>query len=322
MRVYSHGKQKYVELNDVDGNLTGDAGKYLKVNATEDGIECDSPAGSGDMTKAVYDPNDDGVIAAAQLDPTLATTATKLDDFGSPDDNTDLNASTTKHGLVVKATAPAAGLYNYVGITNGETVYTDKALFDATVPETQAIADAAGTAAVAARRDHKHGMPSQATMDAASVAAVAAAGFTLADAKYIVFTLPSASHTYSGFVKSCLAHENLVFGDVCFINADEEMAKAKGDAIATMPAVCMAVATINANDSGLCLFWGFVHDDTFAFAHTGGAANNVVVSAATAGLLTTTLPSGSSNVVQIMGHALATDQLFFNPNLEVIELVA
>jgi hypothetical protein len=87
--------------------------------------------------------------------------ATKLDDFAAPDDNTDLNASTSKHGLIVKATAPASGLYNYVGITNGETAYTNKALFDATSPSTQAFGDAAavGTAAVAARRDHKHAMP-------------------------------------------------------------------------------------------------------------------------------------------------------------------
>lgn len=86
--------------------------------------------------------------------------ATKLDDFATPDDNTDLNANTTNHGLLLKATAPAAGLYNYVGITNGETAYTNKALFDATVPSTQAFGDAAaaGSAAVAARRDHTHAM--------------------------------------------------------------------------------------------------------------------------------------------------------------------
>jgi len=88
-------------------------------------------------------------------------TATKLDDFATPDNNTDLDANTTNHGLLLKATAPAAGLYNYVGITNGETAYTNKALFDATVPSTQAFGDAAatGSAAVAARRDHKHAMP-------------------------------------------------------------------------------------------------------------------------------------------------------------------
>jgi len=91
---------------------------------------------------------------------TADITATKLDDFAAPDDNTDLDASTSKHGLVVKATAPAAGLYNYVGITNGETAYTNKALFDATNPSTQAFGDSAapGSAAVSARRDHKHAM--------------------------------------------------------------------------------------------------------------------------------------------------------------------
>lgn len=87
--------------------------------------------------------------------------ATKLDDFTAPDDNTDLNASTSKHGLLLKATAPAAGLVNVVGIANGETAYTNKALFDATVPSTQAYGDSAatGSAVVAARRDHKHAMP-------------------------------------------------------------------------------------------------------------------------------------------------------------------
>lgn len=82
-------------------------------------------------------------------------TLPKLDDMAAADDNTDLNATTTSHGLLLRATAPAAGLYNYVGITNGETAYTNKALFDATVPVNFGVA-AAGTAAVAARRDHVH----------------------------------------------------------------------------------------------------------------------------------------------------------------------
>jgi hypothetical protein len=48
----------------------------------------------------------------------------KLDDLAAPDDNTDLNATTTKHGLLVKATAPAAGLLNVLGIINGATAYS------------------------------------------------------------------------------------------------------------------------------------------------------------------------------------------------------
>lgn len=92
--------------------------------------------------------------------------ATKLDDFTAPDDNTDLNATTSAHGLLLKATAPASGLYNYVGITNGETAYSNKALFDATAPTNCILGNSAavGTATVAARRDHQHAMPTLTTM--------------------------------------------------------------------------------------------------------------------------------------------------------------
>jgi len=109
--------------------------------------------------------------------------ATKLDDFATPDNNTDLNANTTNHGLLLKATAPASGLYNYVGITNGETVYSNKALFNATAPSTQAFGDnaAVGTAAEAARQDHKHAMmaaPTSVTGNAGTVTVAAETGDT------------------------------------------------------------------------------------------------------------------------------------------------
>ncbi|MGV0961815.1 MAG: hypothetical protein ACOYB1_18475 [Limnohabitans sp.] len=92
-------------------------------------------------------------------------------------------ASTTTAGAAPQATAPAAGLYNYLGITNGETVYTNKALFDATSPSTQAFSDSAavGSAAVAARRDHKHAMPaSPAVAPLSTVRTTAGGGSTTA----------------------------------------------------------------------------------------------------------------------------------------------
>ena len=101
------------------------AGKYLKADAT-----WSVPAGAG----------------------------VKLDDATAPDDNTDLNASTTAHGLLLKATAPAATLMNVVGLVNAETAYTNKPLFDATHPE-DIGASAEGTQLIAARRDHVHALP-------------------------------------------------------------------------------------------------------------------------------------------------------------------
>ena len=73
-------------------------------------------------------------------------------------DVTTLDASTTKHGFAPKATAPAAGIINLLGIANGETAYTCKALLDDTNPEALGTAGP-GTATVAARRDHVHTMP-------------------------------------------------------------------------------------------------------------------------------------------------------------------
>lgn len=88
----------------------------------------------------------------------LDAKAIQLDDFAATSDNTDLDASTTAHGLLVKATAPSSGLRNIVAIDNGETAYTNKALFDATAPAALGTA-AAGTAMAAARRDHVHTLP-------------------------------------------------------------------------------------------------------------------------------------------------------------------
>jgi hypothetical protein len=82
-------------------------------------------------------------------------TLPKLDDLNTPDVNTDLNANTTNHGLLLQATAPAAGLMNFVGLTNGETAYLNKPLFDTTNPEANGVA-APGTQVIAARRDHVH----------------------------------------------------------------------------------------------------------------------------------------------------------------------
>ena len=75
-------------------------------------------------------------------------------------------ATTSSEGLAPIATAPASGLRNIIGIDNGETSYANKALFDATAPVTQALGDAAavGSAMAAARRDHKHAMPSLANV--------------------------------------------------------------------------------------------------------------------------------------------------------------
>lgn len=100
-------------------------------------------------------------VVPARRDHKHAMPSAVTDATISTSDVTTSNAGTTKHGWLLKATAPGAGLRNLVAIDNGETVYKNAALFDATSPSTQASGDSAavGTAMTAARRDHKHAMP-------------------------------------------------------------------------------------------------------------------------------------------------------------------
>lgn len=65
------------------------------------------------------------------------------------------DVSTTKHGFAPKAVAPGAGLVNVLGIANGETVPSNKALFDTSNPAALGSA-APGTQVIASRRDHVH----------------------------------------------------------------------------------------------------------------------------------------------------------------------
>ena len=108
------------------------------------------------------DVNPAGTSIAAAL-AGKAATSQKLDDFGTPDNNTDLNANTTNHGLLLVATAPAANVLNVVGIANGETSYANKALFDGTNPAALGTA-APGTSLIAAHRDHVHANPALDTL--------------------------------------------------------------------------------------------------------------------------------------------------------------
>lgn len=92
------------------------AGKYLEEDGT-----WSVPAGSGGTpSDTVASETTWGVVAAAgasgnfsRADHTHGTPALpKLDDLTAPDDNTDLNASTTKHGLMMKY--PASGGGNFL----------------------------------------------------------------------------------------------------------------------------------------------------------------------------------------------------------------
>ena len=116
---------------------------------------------------------------------------------------------------------------------------------------------------------------------------------------------------YAGILDALVAGENLVFGDVVYRKSDGKMWKAQGDAVATANAEAIAIASISADATGLFLKYGYICHDAWTTVQTVGSA--VYVSAATAGVPTTTIPSTSTNVVVPIGVCTGTDIMFFNP---------
>lgn len=83
-------------------------------------VESEGDLAVTDFIKDLLD-DEDSVTARATLEIDAAIQATKLDDLTTPDDNTDLNALTTKHGLMPKLDNNAIHFFNGQG---GQTVPT------------------------------------------------------------------------------------------------------------------------------------------------------------------------------------------------------
>lgn len=156
------------------------------------------------------------------------------------------------------------------------------------------------------------------TLDADAVAAVEAAGLTLATEKAIEYTTPTADHTASGIIVTKTAGAALVFGDACYTGTDGKMEKALADdAAVTIPATHLCIATIAENAAGLFLEQGEAHDDSWAF----DVGLSVYLSKDTAGLITKTMPTKvTGNQVQVLGTCVEdTTKIFWNPSPIVVE---
>lgn len=132
----------------------------------------------------------------------------------------------------------------------------------------------------------------------------------------------SADGKYCGITEAGTAGAALAFGEIVYLAvADSRWELAKADVAATSKGkvgICVLAAAGDGSATKI-LLWGKVRADAKFPAFTVGAP--VFISAATAGLLTSTAPSGTTNfVVRIVGEANTADELFFCPSPDYIEL--
>jgi hypothetical protein len=102
-------------------------------------------------------------------------------------------------------------------------------------------------------------------------------------------------------------------GAALYIASDGNYEEADADAVATMPCVALALETGTGNKK--ILLQGFIRNNSWTWT----PGNQIFISPTT-GMLTQTSPSAAGQQVQIVGYAVKSNTMFFNPNLILIEL--
>ncbi len=144
----------------------------------------------------------------------------------------------------------------------------------------------------------------------------------LENAPLILDAVLSADGKYSGIVEVGTATATTAFGELVYrVTATSKWAKAKAD-VATTSAnqigVCV-VAAANADDPITVMVYGKVRADALYETFAVGAP--LYISAATAGLPTSTAPTGTTDlVVRKVGFGEDGNTMFFTPSNDYITL--
>lgn len=128
----------------------------------------------------------------------------------------------------------------------------------------------------------------------------------------------SADGKYSGITETGVLGETLVFGDLVYFKAaDSRWWKTDADADATAGAVKLGIVVEAgaAADTKKILLLGKIRADSVFPTLTIGAP---VYVSTTPGALQTTAPSGTDDVVRIIGYGNTADELYFHPSNDYI----
>ena len=140
-------------------------------------------------------------------------------------------------------------------------------------------------------------------------------GYVRANRYYI--TSEPATSTGEGITAAVDVDINTIgIGNALCCYTDGNYESADADSMTRMPVVALALDATAGNPRQVLLM-GYLKDASFSFS----AAGALVYASTSLGQLTTTPPSGSGDIVQVVGVATSTTSLFFNPSLSMVEIV-
>lgn len=129
----------------------------------------------------------------------------------------------------------------------------------------------------------------------------------------------SADGKYTGITVTGTAGATLAFGDLIYLAvADSRWELTDADSVTTAGAVLTGICVLAAASDGSAttiLLQGIIRADAKFPALTIGAP---VYASTTAGAIQVAQPSGTDDVIQVVGFALTADEIYFNPSSDYI----
>ena len=111
-----------------------------------------------------------------------------------------------------------------------------------------------------------------------------------------------------GFKATFVAAEDIAIGEACYMNAAGQIALADASTAATAKTmVVMALSAVSLGGTGQFLLWGYHY-------LPGVVSGDVIYLSITPGVVSNIPPTGSAEVVRVIGYATTTDQIFLSPD--------
>lgn len=125
----------------------------------------------------------------------------------------------------------------------------------------------------------------------------------------------NGSVTISGFTTETItAGENLIYGDLVYLSGDSKYYKASNSSESTSKTeLRISLDTINSNNTGVALIKG-------KFITTGLVPGDLYIIGSTSGTITNTEPIIDGSIIRIVGTALNSTTLEFNPDQTYVEI--
>ena len=161
------------------------------------------------------------------------------------------------------------------------------------------------------------GAPDISTLDIASY--VNSSTYYDGSLNYRIYPNPStglSSIDSRGMYAPFIAGEAITAGRAVHMHSSGKVYMADADASNGMPAIAFAPDAVNSGATGNFLLYGPVRNTAWTF--TIGEQVYILANTTTDGQLTSTMPSGTGDCVQVVGIATSPDSLIFNPSPDFV----